>query len=53
MGPAYHNNKIYTSGTKAADVLLHEIGHAHYDKRKVKSVGDAVGKAVHKAYLLT
>lgn len=45
MGPAYHNNKIYTSGTKAADVLSHEIGHAHYDKRKVKSVGDAVGKA--------
>ncbi len=53
MGPAYHNNKIYTSGTKAADVLSHEIGHAHYDKRKVKSVGDAVGKAVHKAYLKT
>lgn len=29
MGPAYQNNKIYTSGTKAADVLSHEMGHAH------------------------
>lgn len=53
MGPAYHNNKIYTSGTKAADVLSHEIGHAHYDKRKIKSVSDAIGKVAHKAYLKT
>lgn len=53
MGPAYQNNKIYTSGTKAADVLSHEMGHAHYDKRKVKSVSDAIGKVAHKAYLKT
>lgn len=53
VGPAYQNNKIYTSGTKAADVLSHEIGHAHYDKRKVKSVSDAIGKIAHKAYLKT
>lgn len=25
MGPAYQNNKIYTSGTKAADVLKSKI----------------------------
>lgn len=53
MGPAYQNNKIYTSGTKAADVLSHEMGHAHYDKRKVKSVSDAIGKVAHKSYLKT
>ena len=53
VGPAYQNNKIYTSGTKAADVLSHEMGHAHYDKRKVKSVSDAIGKIAHKAYLMT
>lgn len=52
-GPAYQNNKIYTSGTKAADILSHEMGHAHYDKRKVKSVSDAIGKIAHKAYLKT
>lgn len=52
-GPAYQNNKIYTSGTKAADILSHEMGHAHYDKRKVKSVSDAIGKVAHKAYLKT
>lgn len=53
IGPAYQNNKIYTSGTKAADVLSHEMGHAHYDKRKIKSVSDAIGKVAHKAYLKT
>lgn len=29
------------------------MGHAHYDKRKVKSVSDAIGKVAHKAYLKT
>lgn len=36
VGPAYSNNRIYTDGIKAADVISHEIGHAHLTMTKEK-----------------
>ena len=31
--------------------IAHELGHAHFDKGKVKGIGEKLGKAAHRYYL--
>lgn len=49
-GQAYLNKTVYMDSRQAqqADMLAHELGHAHYD---VSEKAGKVGKAAHKAYL--